>query len=123
MCPCARHEGVRGHRRVAQSILDLGSNGHYTAILELNSTNHYTAVESTSGDPGNLSGTQGRSKQNGQNNLLPLLGVVPRTVQPSLLATSHCHLLHHKSHTEWSGIEPASASTKSGTYEEGPFCH
>jgi hypothetical protein len=105
MCPCASHEGVRGHRCVAPFILDQGSSGRYTA------------VESTSGDPGTLSGPQHRSKQNGQKNLLPLLGIVPRTLQPSLLATSHCHLLHHKSHTDWSGIEPASAITKSVTYE------
>lgn len=99
-CPCARHEGVRERRCVAPFILDLGSSGRYTA------------AEGTYGDLGTLRGPQGRSKQNGQKNLLPLLGIVPRTVQPSLLANSHCHLLHHKSHTDWSGIEPASAITK-----------
>ena len=71
MCPCARHEGVWGRRCVAPFILDPGS------------SSRYTAVESTSGDPGTLSGPQDWSKQNGQKNLLPLLGIITRTVQPS----------------------------------------
>jgi hypothetical protein len=36
------------------------------------------------------------------------------TVKYSNHDLSHSHLVHHKSHTDWSGIEPASGITKCG---------